>query len=90
MEDVSLKGFLQTPQSLGWLKLGKLLARQEFHDLRTYFPELDEFIAVEVPILTEIQLELDLDGFDFTPPFGVVRLPVGREGRVRLTIQKVS
>jgi hypothetical protein len=90
MKDVTLKGFLLTPQNLGWMKLGKLLAMPDFQDLRNQFPELEELKTVQVSVFGEIQLELNFDGFEITPALRIVRLPVGREGKLRLTIQKIS
>jgi hypothetical protein len=90
MEDVTLKGFLQTRQNLGWVKLDKLLAKGEFQDLQKHFPELEQLKTVQVSVFGEVQLELDFDGFDIAPEFRIVRLPVGKEGRLRVTIQKIS
>ena len=90
MEDVTLKGFLQTSQNLGWMKLNKLLAKSEFQDLRNDFPELEQLKTVQVSVYGEVQLELNFEGFEIAPESRIVRLPVGKEGRLRLTIQKVS
>ena len=90
IEDVTLKGFLMTPQNLGWLKLGRLLAKQEFQDLRGNFPELDEFKTPSPEASREVQLELDFDGFEVAPECRLIRLPVSSESRWRLTIRKIS
>jgi hypothetical protein len=96
MGDSTLKGFLptQNPKSaqpksvtLGLDKVGKLLAMQDFEDLRSQFPELAP-VASPAVTLTEIQLEIDSLGFDESPELSTVRLPISKEGRVRLTITK--
>jgi hypothetical protein len=98
MADVTLKGFLPAKKSkaqkqksgaLGLDKVQKLLVKREFQDLRHHFPELGGATVHPDPI-SYFQLELDFSGFDVTPETRVVRLPVGREGRVRLRITKTA
>jgi hypothetical protein len=98
MADVTLKGFLPAHRSrseksksgtLGLDKLRKLLEKPDFHDLRSEFPELGPG-AFQAQVLTEIQLELDFEGFDVAPQRSTLLLPVGREGKVRLTITKTA
>jgi hypothetical protein len=98
MADVTLKGFLpakrtksRKPKSgtLGWDKLQKLLVKREFRDLRRHFPELGRPRSQPRPI-SYLQLEFDFKGFDVTPQTRIVRLPVGREAKVRLRITKTA
>jgi hypothetical protein len=98
VNDVTLKGFLPVQDSksgkaksgtLGFDKLRKLLAKQEFQDLRNEFPEVGIAVS-QPPTFREIQLELDFQGFDVSPQTRIVRLPIGREGRLRLTIRRAG
>jgi hypothetical protein len=88
--DVTLKGFLQANQALGVIPLAKLLAKEEFRELRAQFSGVQGFTIPDVFVLAEIQLELDFEGFDTKPEFRSFRLPVGKEGRIRMTIQRIS
>jgi hypothetical protein len=98
MADVSLKGFLpaKTPKShksksgtLGLDKMQKLLSKREFQDLRRFFPELNGS-AAKPPTNSYLQLELDFIGFDVPARRRIVRLPIGKTGRVRIRIAKIA
>jgi hypothetical protein len=91
ISDVRLKGFLSTkskqPKSaaLGFDKIGKLLNMEEFEDLRNLFSELPA-LPTATKVLREIQLELDFEGFTVIRGSRTLRLPIGKSGRLHLTI----
>ena len=96
MDDSTLKGFLPADDptaskksgTLGLDKVARLLGKPEFQDLRNHFPELAAAIPLETPI--EFRLDIDFEGFGGTLQNRKVRLPVGKEGKLHVTITKTA
>jgi ribosome-associated toxin RatA of RatAB toxin-antitoxin module len=87
IEDVTLKGFLQKTQELSRAKIDKILAMEPF---RYLLGDVSVANLGDGLVPMEIQLEFEFEGIPLSTECQVVRIPIGRHERLRLTLRKLG